>query len=579
MNHQGNYRSALSDFRRARLKANLSEISARLRGEPVHLLSYDEVRQKLKAQIPGKQILKDIPLNQIVGSVNRYEDFTRGFLPRSSISRSRWSHVSAAEESPIGLPPIETYQIGEVYFVRDGNHRVSIARQNSWPTIQGYVTEIRSRVPIKPDITPDELILKSEYVDFLEYSGLDLPRPEASLDVTAPGEYINLQEHISVHRYYMGIERKREVSIQEAAVHWFDTYYVPVVRVIRCQGILKDFPGRTETDLYLWVVEHRSSLESTLGESIDEAAAAIHLAAQYSPTLERLAARLGKKLKDRLTPDSLDAGPPVGSWRKERSCFDEEPSRLFGSILVPVNGKADGWFALEQALIVAECEQSTLHGLHVVHKSSPKIQEQSQAVQEQFAQRCAEAGKTGKLVVDVGEVERKISERAAWSDLVVVNLSYPPGPQPFSKLSSGFRSLVLRCACPILVTPRIVSPLKRALLAYDGSPKSTEALYIAAYLVGKWQIDLTVLTVLQPGFDQQTIQAVSQHHLENYHIEAHYRQATGPIDTAILIIAEEENCDFVIMGGYGSPPLVNALLDTVVDRVLRSASRPMLLCR
>ncbi|NIU60739.1 MAG: universal stress protein, partial [Pseudomonas stutzeri] len=225
--------------------------------------------------------------------MGRYNDFTRSFLPRQDSDQERWAKVHVAATGLVGLPPIEVYQIGEAYFVLDGNHRVSVARQLGATHIQAYVTEVRTRVPLSPDVQPDDLILKAEYADFLEHTCLDEIRPEADLSVTAPGQYRVLEEHIEVHRYFMGLEQEREIPYEEAVGHWYDEVYLPVVQVIRERGILRDFPGRTETDLYLWLSEHRAALEQALGWEIEPEAAATDLAAQFSPRPQRVVARVG----------------------------------------------------------------------------------------------------------------------------------------------------------------------------------------------------------------------------------------------------------------------------------------------
>ncbi len=167
------YEHAVQDFREARRQAVREQLMAHLTGKAADLLSYDEVREKLKARGSKPLGLKDIPLDAIVGSVGRYADFTRSFLPKVDSDRERWARVQVANADLTGLPPIEAYQIGEAYFVRDGNHRVSVARQLGAPTIQAYVTEIETRVPLTADVQPDDLILKAEYADFLEKTRLD----------------------------------------------------------------------------------------------------------------------------------------------------------------------------------------------------------------------------------------------------------------------------------------------------------------------------------------------------------------------------------------------------------------------
>ena len=586
--------SAMQDFRRARRQAALEQIMARLTGRSADLLSYEEVHRKLKAKGGGRRELKEIPLDAIVGSVGRYADFTRSFLPRQDSDQERWARVKVKVTDLGGLPPIEVYQIGEAYFVLDGNHRVSVARQVGAPTIQAYVTEVRTKVPLSPDTQPDDLISKAEYADFLELTHLDELRPEADLSVTAPGQYQVLEEHIEVHRYFMGLEQEREIPYEEAVGHWYDEVYWPVVQVIRERGILRDFPGRTETDLHLWVSEHRAALGQELGWEIGTEAAAADLAAQFSPRPQRVVARVSEKLLDAVTPDELQAGPPPGQWRREQLAAHHD-DRLFADILVPVSGEEVGWHALEQALVVARREGAQLHGLHVVPSEVQRDSEETQAVQAEFNRRCEAADIPGELVLAVGEVPREICERARWTDLVIVNLAYPPAPQPLARLSSGFRTLIRRCARPVLAVPGASSHpsaalrqgsgqgsghrLDRALLAYDGSPKADEALFIATYLSGQWNIPLVVVTVIESGRTTSETLARAQEYLETHGVQAAFVKESGAVAEAILKTAEEHDSDLIIMGGYGYSPVLEVVLGSAVDQVLRESRRPMLICR
>lgn len=568
---------ALYDFRAARRKAILTEIIGALQGNPPQLIPFDQVRQKLKTPVTGRQVLKDIPLDAIVGSVNRYDDFTRGFLPRSTIDPKRWANVLAAQHSLSGLPPIEVYQIDQVYFVLDGNHRVSVARQMGMKFIHALVTEIPSRIKLTPDITPDDLIIKAEYLDFLEATRLDINHPEAEIEMTAPGQYPKLLCLIAEHQHKLSQKKHREVSFEEAASHWYETDYLPLAKIILTRGLLRDFPGRTQADLYIWLVEKRDLIEKELGIQVELQSTAGQLAKRFSPSLRRIPNRLLRKLKDHLVPDALEAGPPPGEWRKEVLNYRGHEV-LFSDILVPISGSQESWLALEQAKLIAHKETARVHGLHILPRSPKKELPNPEELKKEFEERCRKDEIPGELTLTKGEPARRISEFAAWVDLVVINLNYPPYPQLLSKSRSGFRSLVLRCPRPILVVPRRVSPLNRALLAYDDSPKAQEALYIAAYLAGKWCIPLVVLTIQEENTDLSA-QQKAREYLESQNIQAVYEQMRGPVAASILVMAEEYHCDWIIMGGYGSAPLVNFLLDNVVDQILRSSARPMLLCR
>jgi len=407
-------RGARIDFDYVRLRVILEEIIAHLTGKSADLLSFEDVRRKLKAGDAIAQGLKDIPLDAIVGSVGRYADFTRSFLPRQDSDRDRWARVKAATNGLVGLPPIEVYQIGQVYFVLDGHHRVSAARELGATHIQAYVTEVHTKVPLSPDIQPDDLIYKAEYADFLKHTHLDKLRPDVDLSVSAPGRYRILEDQIEMHRQLMSHQQERGISYEEAVSHWYDKVYLPVMGAIRTSGILQEFPGRTETDLYVWMSKHRAALEKELGWEVTPEAVANDLVTRFGPRLQRIAARLSEKIFHTVTPDELEAGPPPGQWRREQ-LVTHHNDRLFTDILVSINGEESGWHVLEQALEVARREGGRLHGLHVVSSAIQKEDKVAQTVQAKFNRHCQAANIPGELMIEVGEVERKICERARWT--------------------------------------------------------------------------------------------------------------------------------------------------------------------
>jgi nucleotide-binding universal stress UspA family protein len=570
------YRAA-EDFRRARRQAAMEDLSARLTGRSSDLLSFEVVRRKLKGVGGEPRGLKEIPLEAIVGSVGRHTDYTRSFLPRRHSDRERWARVEVAIEQG-KFPPIEVYQIGSAYFVQDGNHRVSVARRLGATHIEAYVTEIPTRVALSPDVEPEDLILMAEYAEFLDRTHLDELRPEADLRLTVPGHYRTLEEHIEVHHYYMGLDEKRDVSWPEAVAHWYDTVYLPVIHSVRKLELLEDFPGHSEADLYLWISKHRVMLEAALGWEISAEAAAGDLAAQHGPAPDRVAARLGERIKGTLVPAELAAGPPPGQWRQERFGARHE-SYLFSDILVAISGTESGWCALEQGIELAKRENSRLLGLHVVPDEKQLESEEARAVREEFNLRCARAGTRGGLVLAVGDVFQAVTERARWSDLVIASLTYAPGAQPLARLRSGFRALVRRCPTPVLAVPGQISKLERALLAYDGSPRAEEALYVAAYLAGRWGMRLAVITVREAGQARATVVDRARAYLEAQGVEAAFLEEKGEIAAAIMKQAEQQGVDLIVMGGYGLDPVREVVLGSTVDHVLRARRWPVLICR
>src|SRR5207253_2313960 len=140
------------------------------------------------------------------------------------------------------------------------------------------VTELHSKVPLSPNVTPEELVLKAEYTDFLEQTQLDSTRPEADLSVSSPGQMRRLLDEIRDHQQALSEGEGPGVSFEEAAADWYDHVYLPVCYVIRESGMLHDFLGQTEADLYLLVAEHRAALQQSLGWSIKPAVGASNLA-------------------------------------------------------------------------------------------------------------------------------------------------------------------------------------------------------------------------------------------------------------------------------------------------------------
>jgi nucleotide-binding universal stress UspA family protein len=569
--------TASRDFRRARRKADLGEVLARLMGRPISLLSFDEVSQRLPIEETGKRSLQEIPLDTIVGSVGRYKDFTRKFLPRFESDKERWARVKISVDS-MGLQPIDVYQVGQVYFVLDGHHRVSVARQIGAQTILANVIEVHSKVPLTPDDRLDDLIIKAEYANFLEHTHLDQLRPDADIKVTAPGSYQLIERQIQVCSSILNQEQDLEIVYEQAVTRWYDEIYTPVVRVIRERGILREFPGRTETDLYLWISKHRQMLEDELDWRIDSETASVDLVDQFSSKPQRVISRVSERLLDALLPDKLEAGPPPGLWRQQR-VTKRQVDRLFNNILVAISGSDTGWCALEQALVVAKREGTRVSGLHVASSKAKLKPQVAEALKAEFNQICESAGVQGKMAFEFGQIPRKVCERARWVDLVVLRINHPPAPQPISRLSSGLSTILRRCPRPILAVPGTTTNLQRLLLAYDGSPKADEALFVAAYMSAWWNAELVVVNIQQPGPESNQVLSRARTYLGNQGSQAIYARRGGSVAGGILSATEEYDCDLIIMGGYGFNPFVEIVLGSAVDEVLRTSRKPLLICR
>jgi len=258
-----------ADFSKARFKSFIKQAMAVLSGQsPTTLLSYDEIKEKLHVGGPIYRGVKTVRVDQIVGSLNRYYEFDRAFLPKDDQLAARWQQVNRAFYQDIHLPPVVLYKVGEVYFVVDGHHRVSVAREQGQIFIDAEIRECATRVNITPNIKPEDLEILGTKVNFLERTALDNIRPEANIKLTIPDGFERMLEHIAVHRYFMGLDMRRDITEQEAVAHWYDKVYLPIIEVIRRSDILKDFPDKTEGDVYMWTLDHQHYLSKEKGKPL-----------------------------------------------------------------------------------------------------------------------------------------------------------------------------------------------------------------------------------------------------------------------------------------------------------------------
>lgn len=259
---------ARADFSRARFKSFINQVTSRLSGQRTTLLSYDEIKEKLHIGGPIYRGVKTIKLEQIAGSLNRYHEFDSAFLPKEDQLANRWQSVDRAFYQDVHLPPVVLYKVGEVYFVVDGHHRVSVAREQGQVFIEAEIRECHTRVNITADIKTEDLEILGDKVNFLERTKLDELLPDANIFLTIPDGFERMLEHIAVHKYFMGLDLKRDISDEEAVVHWYEIVYMPIIQVIRESNILKEFPGKSEGDLYLWTLDHQRYIAEEEGQPL-----------------------------------------------------------------------------------------------------------------------------------------------------------------------------------------------------------------------------------------------------------------------------------------------------------------------
>lgn len=278
----------MNGFDSARWSAFVGDLLSHLLKRPADLLPFDQVRERLRLRQVVDRGIQDVPLERIVGTVAREREFNRAFLPREEKLRERWEDLEDLALGARGFSAVELYRVGDVDFVVDGHHRVSVARAQGTPTIEARVKEFVTDVPLDPGASIEDVILKEGLARFLEATGL-APSSADEFRVTAPNGYERLLDHISVHRYYRGIELAHPVSWEEAVRSWYESVYRPMIETIRRSRILQQFPGRTETDLYLFTMDHLHQLRRRYGPAFPLSRAVRHFELSLVPRKGALA--------------------------------------------------------------------------------------------------------------------------------------------------------------------------------------------------------------------------------------------------------------------------------------------------
>ena len=256
------------DFERARQKAAIHDLLAAVSRRPNDLVPFHEIRSRLSPEGESYRGLQTVPIAQIVGSMDRFQDFDRTFLPRKKNTRGRWTNIDRAFYEDVRLPPIQLYKVGDVYFVKDGNHRVSVGRQRGVEFIDAEVIEGHVRVPLSPTMSPTELLMQAEYAEFLRRTDMDKLQPEHDIRPTALGRYDVIWEHILDHQVWLSEIWGRPATVGEAVNDWYVHIYMPIVDIVRDRNVLEEFPRLTEADIYLWIMRHREALAVREGHDV-----------------------------------------------------------------------------------------------------------------------------------------------------------------------------------------------------------------------------------------------------------------------------------------------------------------------
>ena len=266
------------DFTKAHHRAIFQQLFSTFRWSNPELLSFYEVTKLIKPEAEAYKGMQTIPVKQIIGSESRYHDFSSAFYPKNPSLQNRWQNVDAARIDNVDLPPISVYKLGQVYFVRDGNHRVSVARSQGVEFIDAEVVELTSKIPLEEGITLNEI--KFRVVEYERKRFMDQFKPDYlpmdKIVFTAPGSYPEMVNHILVHKYYANQNQTEQMSFKEGAISWYNNVYLKIINAIEAEHLMASFPGQTQADMYMWLVKRWDIMkrENSLATEIDAAKAA-----------------------------------------------------------------------------------------------------------------------------------------------------------------------------------------------------------------------------------------------------------------------------------------------------------------
>jgi hypothetical protein len=227
----------------------------------VELVPFDEVNRRLALSGRSYLGLREIPIERIVGSIDRSADFRRDFRPRRRLSRSRLASLRTAFPDGV-MPTISVFEVGGAYFVEDGHHRVALAREQGAEFIDAEVTRLETTYEVGPDVDVAQLIHTEQQRNLLNESGLGRARPDAVIEFTFADGYAQLAEIIKAHGYDLARHAGRLPSPEQVAADWYDTVFLPGCDATRRAGLPEIYVSwqPTEADLFLWIYKLRRDL-------------------------------------------------------------------------------------------------------------------------------------------------------------------------------------------------------------------------------------------------------------------------------------------------------------------------------
>ena len=294
------------DFAKARNKALFNEVQHFLNPDEATLISFSDIKKLLRPNEESYKGMQTIPVKLIVGSESRYQDFDNRFFPKRMHLKARWEHIDMAHIKDINLPPITLYELGGVYFVRDGNHRVSVAKAKGIEFIDAEVVSLQSEIKLNPGDSLQKMtrqVINYEKRVFYGETGFGDVTDYWVLDFSAPGQYDVIYNHILTHKYYINMNLTEEIGMDKAMLSWFRSVYLPVIAVIDKHRTMKHFPNRTKGDMYVYIIKYWDEIKMKFGNGYSLENAAASFTVKFGTNLRR---RILNKIKKVLLKKEIE---------------------------------------------------------------------------------------------------------------------------------------------------------------------------------------------------------------------------------------------------------------------------------
>ncbi|NMB02244.1 MAG: ParB N-terminal domain-containing protein [Firmicutes bacterium] len=260
-----------------------------------HVQAFDSTKEKYGLTESLDLGLRTVPVDDIVGSVNRWRDFDARFRIKNRHTFHRYTKIKQAVERGNIMPPVSLYKVRDKYYVVDGNHRVSAAKEVGQTYIDAHVVEF-----FPPPNSELNLIWRERSM-FEHKTGL------SGIQFTELGSYDKLLLQIEDFRKEESETIGLELTLEQASSSWEQEIYKPVCQLIREQGLLRDFPKRTEADLFLYASYHKVAKSRLTKEKVSYREALNDFRAQLPE--KSLAEQLRDLITGLFSPDEHDQCP------------------------------------------------------------------------------------------------------------------------------------------------------------------------------------------------------------------------------------------------------------------------------